>query len=152
MAIASSWFRPLRFLHLYIGVFTAPALLFFAFTGTLQTLGLHEAARNGEYQPPAWVASIAHLHKKQSLEVPVRRPPPVVAGVVRGPAGPRGVGGAPSRHTVWPMKVFFVVVALSLALSVLSGLYMSWCRIQRRRTFAATLAAGVVVPLVLLLP
>ena len=32
--------RVLRKMHLYLGVFTAPALLFFAFTGALQTFSL----------------------------------------------------------------------------------------------------------------
>jgi hypothetical protein len=55
-------------------VFTAPALLFFAFTGGLQSLSLHEASRGGDYQPPRWLAGISHLHKKQSPDVPVKRP------------------------------------------------------------------------------
>ncbi|TAM11859.1 MAG: PepSY domain-containing protein [Nevskiaceae bacterium] len=155
MANASSWFRPLRSLHLYIGAFTAPALLFFAFTGILQTFGLHEPARDGSYRPAAWVASIAHLHKKQSLEVPVRRALPAVAGGdgLRhgpGPNGVQGVAGSAPRPVVWPMQVFFTIVALSLALSVLSGLYMSWCRARRPRILVSTLAVGVVVPLLLL--
>ncbi len=31
-----------RLVHLYLGVFITPALLFFAFTGALQTFSLHE--------------------------------------------------------------------------------------------------------------
>src|SRR5574337_955740 len=58
------------------GVFTAPMLLFLAVSGGLQTFGLHEASRGSSYAPPAWLASMAQLHKKQTLEVPVRRPRP----------------------------------------------------------------------------
>jgi len=43
----------LRMLHLYLGVFAAPALLFFAFTGGLQTFSLHETTRGSSYTPPA---------------------------------------------------------------------------------------------------
>ena len=84
----------LRAMHLYLGVFTAPALLFFAFTGALQTFGLHEAARGSDYKPPAWLEEMAHLHKKQSLEVPVRRAPSGAAarGAAAHDANPRDAG------------------------------------------------------------
>jgi hypothetical protein len=59
--------------HLYLGLFIAPTLLFFAFTGAYQTLSLHEGASN--YQPPAILASLGQIHKKQTYIIPVRRPP-----------------------------------------------------------------------------
>ena len=76
MAAMHRWLKSFRTLHLYLGVFTAPALLFLAFTGALQSVNLHEAARGGDYKPPAWIASIAHMHKKQNFDVPVKRGPP----------------------------------------------------------------------------
>ena len=74
-----------RALHLYLGVFTAPALLFFAFTGALQSLDLHEAACGSNYKPPAWLASMANMHKKQSFGVPAKRPPPKASSAPRAP-------------------------------------------------------------------
>ena len=38
MSASHKLLKYLRLLHLYTGVFIAPALLFFAFTGALQTL------------------------------------------------------------------------------------------------------------------
>ncbi|MGH8216844.1 MAG: PepSY domain-containing protein [Rhodanobacteraceae bacterium] len=150
--------KSFRTLHLYFGVFTAPALLFFAFTGGLQSLSLHEASRGGDYQPPRWLASISHLHKKQSLDVPVKRPSRKASvananGEANAMAATRA-GDKPSpaarQRNLWPMKVFFVLVSLSLFLSTVSGVYMGWRYARNRRRYGATLAAGVAVPVLLL--
>jgi hypothetical protein len=65
-----------RLVHLYLGVFIAPALLFFAFTGALQTFSLHETTRGSSYKPPAWAVMLGQIHKKQTPIVPVRKLPP----------------------------------------------------------------------------
>lgn len=154
---AHRWLKSFRTLHLYLGVFTAPALLFLAFTGALQSVNLHEPSRGSGYKPPAWIASIAHMHKKQSFEVPVKRPPPKASTSSTG--APSTVGAiartndkpAPKPRNPWPMKLFFVLVSLSLMLSTLTGIYMGWRYTRHRRRYGATLAAGVVVPALLLL-
>jgi outer membrane biosynthesis protein TonB len=51
-------------------------LLFFAFTGALQTFGLHETTRGSSYKPPAWAVTLGQIHKKQTTVVPVRKLPP----------------------------------------------------------------------------
>jgi hypothetical protein len=151
--------KSFRTLHLYFGVFTAPALLFFAFTGGLQSLSLHEASRAGGYQPPRWLASVSHLHKKQSLDVPVKRQPRKAS--VSKPTAGSGVTAsahagdqplpAPRKRNLWPMKIFFVLVSLSLLLSTVSGVYMGWRCARNRRRYGAALFAGVAVPALLLL-
>ncbi|HJR15112.1 MAG TPA: PepSY domain-containing protein [Rhodanobacteraceae bacterium] len=156
MATTRRWLKSFRTLHLYLGVFTAPALLFFAFTGALQSVNLHEAARGSDYKPPAWIASIAHMHKKQSFDVPVKRGPPK-ASIVHAKATPAASANphtanhpAPSQRNLWPMKIFFVLVSLSLILSTITGTCMGWRCTRSRRRYGATLAAGVVVPALLL--
>lgn len=62
-----------RQVHLYFGLLISPALIFFAFTGCYQTLGLHEGSAN--YKPPVILASLAQIHKKQTYLLPVRRSP-----------------------------------------------------------------------------
>lgn len=155
MPATHHWLKPLRTLHLYLGVFTAPALLFLALTGALQSVNLHEAARGSSYQPPAWIASLAHMHKKQSFEVPVKRSPPkAVAGqAIAVTAAPPAVKPAPAqpRRNLLPMKLFFVLVSLSLMLSTSTGIYMGWRYSRHRRRYGATLVAGVLVPALLLL-
>ncbi len=159
MAAAHRWLKAFRTLHLHLGVFTAPTLLFLAFTGGLQSVNLHEAARGSDYKPPAWIASIAHMHKKQSFEVPVKRGPPKssvatanTASEVGAPAHANGKSSpAPAKRNVWPMKIFFVLVSLSLILSTVTGIHMGWRYTRNRLRYGVALAAGVLVPTLLLL-
>ncbi len=163
----------LRKIHLYIGIFTTPALLFFAITGALQTFSLHEAKPGSNYKPPAWIASLAQLHKKQTTVVSPRRPrpaPPEASSPTdasraaasqsgpplatqRQPRSPTpsrtGDASAPQKSHL-PMKIFFLLVALSLMTSALTGIYMSYKYSRGWWLLTGLLAAGVVVPLLLL--
>src|SRR3984893_4884025 len=76
MSSSHRFLKYLRLTHLYTGVFIAPALLFFAFTGALQTFSLHETTRGSNYKPPAWAVTLGQIHKKQTPVVPVRKLPP----------------------------------------------------------------------------
>ncbi len=163
----------LRKIHLYIGVFTTPALFFFAITGALQTFSLHETTQGSNYKPPAWIASLAQLHKKQTTVVPPRRARPA-APEASGPTDASRAAAAQSRPPLamqrqppalrpsrageasapqkshLPMKIFFLLVALSLMTSTLTGIYMS-CKYSRGWwVLTGLLVAGVVVPLLLL--
>jgi hypothetical protein len=145
--------------HLYIGVFTAPAIVFFALTGALQTFSLHETARDGSYKPAQWILLLAQMHKKQTTQIPVRKAPPQPAPVTvsaekkseekkpdPAPAPPQ----PRPQHNLLPLRVFFLVVAVSLFASTLSGLYLAW-RYRRDRILAtALLIAGIVVPILLM--
>jgi hypothetical protein len=77
---AHAFLRICRLIHLYLGIFTAPALIFFAFTGALQTFSLHETTRGSSYKPPAWAVTLGQIHKKQTPVVPVRKRPVEAAG------------------------------------------------------------------------
>jgi len=162
----------LRKIHLYIGIFTTPALLFFAITGAMQTFSLHETTQGSNYKPPAWIASLAQLHKKQTTVVPPRRArpaapeasaptdasrttaaqsgAPVTTQPQPGAPPPSRSGGAPApQKSHLPMKIFFLLVSLSLVTSTLSGNYMSY-KYSRGWVLTGLLVAGVVVPLLLL--
>src|SRR6185312_7518895 len=53
----------LRLVHFYLGVFFAPTIIFFSFSGALQTFSLHE---NHQGQPGIpWVTALAEIHKNQ---------------------------------------------------------------------------------------
>ena len=164
-----------RSVHLYLGVFTAPMLLFFAITGGLQTFSLHETTHGSSYTPPAWLASMAQLHKKQTTVMPVRRPRPADTGapatntdtagtmtplpaiatsdarvaVSTGPA--TDSAGARPKKNLLPMKIFFALVSLSLLISTLTGIYMSYRYSRKPRLVSMILGAGILVPLLLLL-
>ncbi len=146
-----------RYTHLYLGVFIAPALLFFAFTGALQTFSFHESTRGSSYKPPAWIATLAQIHKKQTMTVPVRKILPLTPQA----AGPKAdkadkadktqTPAAPAKsHNPLPLKFYFLLVSIGLFLSTLSGLYMSYRYSRNRRLITALLIAGVVIPIALL--
>jgi hypothetical protein len=154
--------RLLRKVHLYIGIFTTPALIFFAFTGAMQTFSLHETTQGSSYTPPAWIVRLGQLHKKQTTVAPPRRPRPVAPEGAPGdrqrggtqqtpPQAPNGGGQAvaPQKNHL-PMKIFFLLVALSLLTSSLTGIYMSYKYSRSSWTVTGLLMAGLVVPLVLL--
>lgn len=159
MATTHRWLKKFRTLHLYFGVFTAPALLFLAFTGALQSVNLHESSRGSDYKPPAWIASIAQMHKKQSFEVPAKRGPTKPSVANSNAASKAGAparandksSSAPAKRNLWPMKFFFVLVSLSLILSTVTGICMGWRYTHNRLRYGATLVAGVLVPALLLL-
>ncbi|WP_263358090.1 PepSY domain-containing protein [Acidicapsa ligni] len=141
--------RFLRKVHLYIGIFIAPALLFFAFTGAMQTFSLHETTQGSDYKPPAWIVTLGQLHKKQTTVIPVRKPKP--AANEKPAAGPQGqkTSSAPVKSHL-PMKIFFLLVSIGLFISTLTGVYMSYKYQHNKLLVTGLLLAGIVVPLVLL--
>jgi hypothetical protein len=147
-----------RLLHLYLGVFIAPSLLFFAFTGALQTFSLHETTRGSSYKPPAWAVMLAQIHKKQTPIVPVRKLPPPdkpaadkAATVPQQPSSPPKAPDVPvpKQHNSLPLKIFFLLVAIGLFVSTLTGLYMSYRYLRNRLVITVILVVGIVIPIVL---
>ena len=147
--------RLIRTIHLYLGVFTAPMLLFFAVTGGLQAFSLHETTRGSGYIPPVWLATAAQLHKKQNVVVSPGKfrlasaQATLPEAATSSTAVPRA--GSAGKPNPLPMKVFFALIALGLLSSVLSGLYMAWRFSRRPGWFGAVLASGITVPLAPLL-
>ena len=179
MSKSHVFLRYTRLVHLYLGVFTAPALIFFAFTGALQTFSLHETTRGSAYVPPKWAMVLAQIHKKQTPVVAVKKAPAggERAGGERGaPQGERGgkdgdraakagdpVGqgaqpgagasapaGVMARvHHSLPLKIFFLIVSVGLFTSTVTGLYMSYKYVRNRVLVTAALVLGAVIPVVL---
>jgi hypothetical protein len=145
----------LRNLHLYVGVFIAPAVLFFAFTGALQTFSLHETTAGSAYKPPAWAVTLAQLHKNQTIVVPVRKPRPAADTPKAGKPADASPAKAPDLPAAkpkahLPMKIFFLLVATGLFTSTLTGLYMAYRYSRNKLVITCLLLAGVIVPLSLL--
>lgn len=145
--------KAVRLTHLYFGVFIAPALLFFAFTGFLQTFSLHETTRGSSYKPPVIFAKLGNIHKKATLLSPPRPeqgPPKGEApnAAKAGPPQPKTPPPPQSFH--WPEKIFFGIVAVGLITSTLTGIYMSWMYTRRKIFIVVTFIAGAILPLILL--
>jgi hypothetical protein len=166
MSSSHKLLKYLRLLHLYTGVFIAPALLFFAFTGALQTFSLHETTRGSSYKPPAWAVMLAQIHKKQTPIVPVRKPAPPdreagKAALEKAQPSSSNIQAAPieppkstgeatlKSHNALPLKCFFLLVSIGLFVSTLSGLYMSYKYIRNRRLITVMFIGGIIVPVLL---
>lgn len=168
--------RLLRNIHHWLGVFFAPTILFFAFTGALQTFSLHENKGGGPYKPPAWIVTLASIHKDQTLPHPRaerradadahgRDAPKTGAAAQAGhgqdartPAAKpdRDADHAPdarpkaARPSPLPLKIFVLLLSIGLMASTTLGIWIALKMRAMRRLTLLLLAAGVVVPIVLL--
>lgn len=145
--------RYVRLIHLYLGVFISPALIFFAFTGALQTFSLHETTRGSNYKPPAWAVTLGQLHKKQTTVVSAKRPPAPERSVPADKAdksqpAPLPVAPPVKQHNAMPLKIFFLIVSIGLFTSTLTGLYMSYKYIRNAILVTGALVAGIIIPVV----
>ena len=137
MSTAHRVLKYLRLTHLYFGVFITPALIFFAFTGALQTFSLHETTRGSSYKPPAWAVTLGQIHKKQTPIVAPKKPQPAEAAPTHSdnpdkphkseakPADTTAPEPPASKHNPLPLKIFFLIVSIGLFANSLTGLYMS---------------------------
>jgi hypothetical protein len=138
--------RRLRSLHFYLGMFFAPAIVFFAVSGGVQTFRLNEAGGYGG-PPPAWMVWVASVHKNQTTPRP-RPPRPEPPAGARKPDAPRG---GERRPSTLPLKIFVAVMAFGLTASALLGIAIALSVRSLRRGSLVMLALGTVLPLILLL-
>ena len=139
----------LRQIHLYLGVFVAPSVLFFAFTGALQLFSLHEA--HGGYQPPPLIESLAKVHKDQVFAVKHRSAPDEEAPPARHRRAPEQhrADEAP-RKTTLALKLFFLFVSASLIVTTLLGLWMALVQSRSKVVAWGLLIIGGAIPIALL--
>jgi hypothetical protein len=141
--------RSLRTFHHYVGLFFTPAILFFAFSGALQTIGLHEN-RGGGPPPQAWIRWMASVHKDQRaprVRPPKPAQPPQKQGDHddHGPAARQEKGPSPI-----PLKAFVLLLSLGLIASSLLGVTIALTSKVGRGRNVAVLVAGAVLPVLLL--
>jgi hypothetical protein len=170
MASTVNTLKFLRQSHLYIGLVIAPSLLFFALTGAMQTFSLHEGSAGSSYKPPAWIATLAQIHKDQTDVIRKKPtgpkptgPAPDGAAKQHKPTADSPVAAAPVLPAQplpslptdkWkmhlPLKIFFLLVALGLFTSTLTGIYMAYKYNRNKVVVTCLLATGIVLPLILL--
>ena len=97
---------------------------------------------------------LAQLHKKQTLQLPGRKPRPA-------PEPSSGKLDAPKKHSeqpqptagpaknLLPMKIFFAIIGVGLIFSTFTGLYMSYKIGRNKVLLAALFLAGIVIPVLL---
>ncbi len=115
----------LRRLHLYLGCFFAPMLIFFAVTGAWQLFNYHKSTKDRSYLAPRALSVLSEIHTEAHV-------PPT-----------------PARQPT-PLRYFMVLAAAGLVSTSVLGVVMAY-RFSRQ-PLAATLSLllGVAVPGVLL--
>ena len=145
--------KSIRRVHAWLGVLFAPSIIFFALTGVLQMFGLHES-EGGE--PPGVVAKMAMVHTHQTATIPQRPARPPRAELPAPQANlmatvAQGVVKKPERPTTMPLKIFFTLMAVSLIVSSVLGLWIAFTSKRDRGLHVGLLVAGFVLPIVLVL-
>ena len=152
--------RRWRQIHNLLAAFFAPAILFFAFSGALQTFSLHENKGGGPYQPPAWIVALASVHKDQHLPYP--KPPATTqedgaqdegapGKSAHGPEAHKAPAAHPQRRrSALPLKIFVLAVAIGLIATALIGLWIGLSNRTTRRNTLIMMALGTLAPVALL--
>jgi hypothetical protein len=143
----SSTIRALKIAHRYLGLFFAPAILFFAFTGALQTFGWHETTRGSSYVPARWIVKLAQIHKKQTLTLPA--PKAKVPAADPGDAHSNPVKKSPGSK--FALQCFVFAMSIGLAATTLLGIIMAMLYGGDRRIACGVVIAGILFPAAVLL-
>jgi hypothetical protein len=142
--------RKLRQFHLYTGVFFAPAILFFAISGGLQSFRLQQASGWDGAPPPQWMAVMGSVHIDQRLPAAEPAKPPA-AQAPKPPVDPAKAAEREAKaQKALPMKIFTAALGFALALATLLGVSIALSLKSTRRTSLVMLAAGATVPILLL--
>lgn len=151
----------IRKIHLYLGTLFAPTIIFFAFTGALQTLGWHEAEETNGPQPPAWIVKLASLHKDQRLpgQQHKKMPAPLEAMRAEQAAADHHAADAhaedaaddPKANGQAVLKIFVLMMAAGLIASAVLGIGIALRNPRTRRVALLMLLAGVLLPAGMLL-
>lgn len=116
----------LRRLHLYLGCLFAPALIFFAVSGSWQLYRLQDTKKDGSYVAPRPLQVLSAIHTDSHL--PGKR-----------------------ANVYTPLRTFFVATAAGLVLTTMLGVMMAFRFSRSMIAPLLCLGAGVAIPLVVLL-
>jgi hypothetical protein len=117
--------RFVRRLHLYLGCFFAPLLIFFVATGWYQTVTPHRAKTIGE--PGGIWARLSSVHVDQVYP-----------------------GQEVESYSPALFKVLVVAMSISLILTTLLGIYLAFRTSKKMWPVGLFLGAGLVVPVLFL--
>jgi hypothetical protein len=141
--------KSIRRVHAWLGVLFAPSIVFFALSGVFQLYGLHDTEPG---ESPGLIAKMGMVHTHQTATVPQRaaRPslPAPQAELMKTAAD--GATKKPARPSTLPIKLFFTLMAISLIVSSALGLWIAFTSKRDRALHVGLLAAGIVLPIVLL--
>ena len=117
--------KRLRRLHLYLGCFFAPLLLFYVGTGWYQTVRIDRNKNVGEADN--WVAKMTSVHKDQIW--------PTESAM---------------SYSTKTFKVLVVLMSIALIISVLTGLYLAFRTLREKWLILVVLIMGFALPILIL--
>jgi hypothetical protein len=140
--------KAIKLTHRYLGLFFAPVIVFFSFSGALQTLGLHSPAQGSNYLPARWIIYMAQLHKKQTPTLPVAK--------AKTPASDSGAARVDSPKKEVPnarraLQFFVVLMSAALIATTLLGIVMALAYGGNQRVTVLILVAGARFPVCIML-
>jgi hypothetical protein len=136
----------IRQLHVYVSVFVAPSLIFFALTGALQTFRIPDLAAS-----PALIQKLARVHKDDVFAVKPARPKRANPAGHDKPALPKPPQAEPPpKASTEALKWFFAAVSAAIAATTLFGLWMALAYSKRKPVIWALLIAGAAAPMLIL--
>jgi hypothetical protein len=140
--------KTIKVAHRYLGLFFAPAIIFFSFSGALQTLGLHEVAQGNGHVPARWLLEMAQIHKKQTLVVTASK----IKTPTNDPAAAHG-SSAKKKAPVGrlALQVFVVLMSVALMATTILGMIMAFMYGGDPRITALALVAGILFPISVML-
>jgi len=115
----------LRRLHLYLGCFFTPLLLFFVATGWYQTFHINRNKRPGEAE--TWISRLTSIHKDQLY-----------------PAE------SASGYSTTLFKALIVIMSVALITTIVLGLVLALRTLRSAWVVWASLALGILVPVLCL--
>lgn len=135
----------IRDLHVYVSVFVAPTLLFFALTGALQTFRIPD-----DKAAPVVIQKLARLHKDDIFAVKPPRPKRPEGGEHDKAKAPKPPEAKPApKPATEVMKWFFAAVSVGIALTSLFGVWMALAYSRRKLIVWALLIAGMAAPILI---
>ena len=134
----------IRQCHVYISVFVAPSLLFFAVTGGLQTFRIPD-----DKTTPQLIQKLARVHKDDVFALKPTRPKrPEAAGHAPAKKAPEAEPREALSTTA--LKWFFTAISVGVGLTTLFGLWMALTHNRRKAIVWLVLAAGAAAPVLIL--
>ena len=140
----------IRQFHIYVSVFVAPSLLFFALTGALQTFRIPD-----QKEAPVVIQKLARLHKDDVFAVKPPRPRRAEAAASHDGGGRNKADKPPAARpqpetSTTVLKWFFASVSIGIAVTTLFGLWMALAYSRRKALLWLVLLAGAAAPMLIL--
>jgi len=115
--------KTLRMLHLYLGCALAPLLIVFSLSGAWQVFRWQDTPKDGSYTPPRPLVVVSDFHIRQGL----------------------------AKQRSVPLQWAVALASLGIIASSVLGVIMALQYAARKRSVWLCLAAGILVPIGLLL-